>query len=745
MHRWMDKSRHDAPKRAFFWRSGDGAVSIYLIVSTAAMLLFMALLIDFARIAAFEKQSRLAAQSGIRSALSAYDGALYEEYGLFGAGGSDRGELFAQAVSHNWTSDEGGFRLLDGRTEASHVDSYEVLGLHQVFNRQVLEEMKYKAPIDFTLEVASKFAPIASAMKEASMSVELLERVRQLYDEREKRLQEVIAIQKQAAAGVKNAVGSQITGSARDLVSLYGSYEQWIREDAVRTMDELPPLRTDAINFYRSYSSNEAHSIVLKLNEAVSRQRESERKAVILLQAAEGLNKAMEDAVKRMKEEGTGDGYDRMNRGELAGQQAGSFQTEELSPLRESRDAAEGLVLDQAWFEAYEKELSRQTADIEQAAAMAALFRQAILTAVGGTGKSELLRESYQQLEGAYNIYGERYFQPGTVIHSRQTEMESRQSSDQERKSNEAAAESKWLQVKQQLQSMMSTPNQEDHREAFREVKQRMEANLKFNKVAVSSLRDDDSTGSGDTDVEAGEKARISMTSMGKIFSGMADVLEGIRDPLYVNEHIVHRFHSFDPMLFSSLLAGGQANTEAFASALALRNQEVEYVLYGFHEPAANVAAAYGELFAARLAIRTMEGFIASRGLGHPLLVLSAAVLYGLEKSLADMITISRQGKVELSKYAPVELSYLDYLRVFLLLHGSGEAKTARMIAVIERNLGGVSLLSVSTGLTGELTSSVKLWFLPGLMKSFTSTGILSGKVKGNRYEATHTIGWSYG
>ncbi|SDW45857.1 hypothetical protein [Paenibacillus sp. CF384] len=745
MQRLHDKGRHDAPNQSFFWRSSDGAVSIYLIVSTAAMLLFTALLIDLARIAAFEQQSRLAAQSGIRSALSAYDGALYEQYGLFGTGGSDRGELFAQAVSHNWTSDEGGFKLLDGKTEASHVDSYEVLGLHQVFNRQVLEEMKYKAPIDFTLEVASKFAPMASAMKEAAMSVELLEQLRQLYDEREKRLQEVITIQKEAAASVKKAIGSRMTGSARDIVSLYGSYEQWISEDTIRSMKKLPPLRTDAINFYRNYASNEADSIVAVLDEAAILHRESGRKAMILLQEAKGLNSAMEDAVKRMSEEGTGDGYDRMNQQKLTGARSGSLQAGELSTLRESREAAEGIVLDQAWFEAYEEELRHQTVDIQQAAAKAAPFRQVVLASIGGIGMSELLQESLQQLEGAYGIYGDRYIQPGTVILSRQKEMESRQSSDQERKSNEAAAESKWLQVKQQLQSMTSAPNQEDHQEAFREVKERMEANLKLNEAAASPLIDDDLAGGEDADVDAGEKTRGSMTSMGKIFSGMADVLEGIRDPLYVNEYIVHRFHSFDPKLFSSSPASGQSTAEAFSSGLALENQEVEYILYGFNEPAANVAAAYGEVFAARLAIRTMEGIIACKGLGHPLLILSAAVLYGLEKSLADMITIAQEGKVELSKYTPVEFSYLDYLRVFLLLHGSSEAKTARIIAVIERNLGGVSLSSVSTGLTGELTSSVKLWFLPGLMKSFTGTGILNGKVKGNRYEATHTIGWSYG
>ena len=60
--------------------------------------------------------------------------------------------------------------------------------------------MKYKAPIDFTLEIASRFAPIASAMKEASTAVVTLEQIRKLYDQREAHLQAVLDDQHNSAA-----------------------------------------------------------------------------------------------------------------------------------------------------------------------------------------------------------------------------------------------------------------------------------------------------------------------------------------------------------------------------------------------------------------------------------------------------------------------------------------------------------------------------------------------------------------
>ncbi len=53
----------------------------------------------------------------------------------------------------------GGFQYIDVRPEAKNPSITPVYSLanHTVFKRQVLEEMKYKAPIQFSLEIADKF------------------------------------------------------------------------------------------------------------------------------------------------------------------------------------------------------------------------------------------------------------------------------------------------------------------------------------------------------------------------------------------------------------------------------------------------------------------------------------------------------------------------------------------------------------------------------------------------------------
>ncbi|MFC5648322.1 hypothetical protein ACFPYJ_04150 [Paenibacillus solisilvae] len=724
----------------------NGSVSVFLIIATAGILLFTALLVDYARVAAFQKQIELAAQSGIRSSLSAYDGALYDRYGLFGAGGSDRGELFAHAAENNWEPDGyNHFRLLQIEMSSSHVDSYEVLGTHAVFNRQVLEEMKYKAPIDFTLEVASRFAPIASAMKEASASVVVLEQIRKLYDQREAHLHAILDNQRNAAAA-GGAIEPLITGvhagySLLSIVSGYSSYIGWRNHDAVLKEGEQPAY-TNEISSYVSQASSQAGELVSSAITAAKLHQELEMKSLKELQEAESCDTQMRSIIQQTKQEQMNTGYDRMNKQQLPGNPATAVSEGELSQMQQTKQSLEQLLLSPEWYVNYRRDISDQVVSFSEVEVKSLGFQTSLSSGLSNATSAVELSESLNILQNIYRDYTQRYIRPGVALQVREQELLNRESSDSQRKRKEQAAQSKWNEAKDLLQSMKTVPQKEEHQKQFDDVKKRYEANLHFNE-----LFEDESAAEPDSNLDrdngdAHEAAEASMSAMGNIFAGMADMLDNIRDPLYMNEYIVHRFTAFNPLKFKAILQS--ADRSEFADALSLNNQEVEYVLYGFHQPAANVSAAYGEIFATRLAIRTMEGLIECRSLGHPLLVLAAALLYGLEKTMEDMVSLSQKGTTPLSKYAAVDLTYLDYLRLFLLLHGSDEQRISRTIAVIEQNTG-LTLTKTSTGLSGELTASVNLWFLPGLMKSFTRFNILKGKVKGNRYETTKTIGWSYG
>jgi hypothetical protein len=184
------------------------------------------------------------------------------------------------------------------------------------------------------------------------------------------------------------------------------------------------------------------------------------------------------------------------------------------------------------------------------------------------------------------------------------------------------------------------------------------------------------------------------------------------------------------------MLRGGKA-------PLDIGLQETEYILYGLNYPSANIAASYGEVFAFRLAIRTMEGLIECRAMGHPLLVLAAAIVFGIRNALLDLNLLVERGTVQLSKYIKVDTIYTDYLRLFLLAHGGSANYLARMIAVME-HASGLNFSGTYTYVSGEGKASVKLWFFPGLLKVMGRYGDLGGTVKGNRYEAAYIAESSY-
>lgn len=129
----------------------EGSVSIFLIMVLAFVFLFTAVLIDYARIAAFNVQEERLARASIRSVMSSYDVELREKYGLFAFGESDGDMLLSQVLNDNMhkSSRSDAFNLVPFALESSSLKWSRPVGSYDVVSRQILEEMKYKAPVDF--------------------------------------------------------------------------------------------------------------------------------------------------------------------------------------------------------------------------------------------------------------------------------------------------------------------------------------------------------------------------------------------------------------------------------------------------------------------------------------------------------------------------------------------------------------------------------------------------------------------
>ncbi|CAM4484131.1 hypothetical protein FHS16_004966 [Paenibacillus endophyticus] len=749
------KSLKETGCNSGFFFQENGAVTVFSVIVLSSLLLFFSLLIDYARIAVMHKLAEDAVRSGVRSVLSAYDSTLYERYGLFGRGGTEGQSIFSDALTANTDESarftEPGMKLVRMKVDKAALHPASFLGSHEIFARQVLEEMKYKAPVDFTLELAAKFIPIAGAMKESSITISLLERMRMLYEQREAHLIRVLQGQELAAAAVRDSgiaamipvEASMGTIPADTALGIAGAYPDYAAIAAMQSQlseSEGNQEKTTQMEAYEESVRGFASTLKRGGRDVLQRHTKLQEDAFKELEAARMLNEQMQQLAREANQQATQGGYDAVSRMEVPGAVKHEVPADAASDLEQIRKTADELVLNDEWFAEYRQELEAQGSsaaaiDMEtgsfQTSAMASLMKPVQIQS------ADTLLEGAASLRLAYGSYNEKYIQPAVIVASRRNALEHGEIKEK-LKQQEKQSESLWKQARSLLHGLTAIPQTEEHQLVFEQIKQLYNANLLFNEKGKEASFPD-TAGAAEGAHDASEQSAAFMDGL---FSGMASMLADTRDDLFFGEYVLGRYASFAPQHLKAMLTGGDLSE--LSHAVSFNNQEAEYIIYGFHNPVGNIAAAYGELFAARLSVRTMEGLMESRTLGHPLLILSAALIYGLEKSIEDLIAFTERGSAPLSKYVKLELSYQDYLRLFILLHGANDSSSlARMIAVVEHNSGTI-LSAVPSGVTGEAELSAELWFVPGLMGALGNLGLLDGKVEGNRYETTQTIGWSY-
>ncbi|TJY40924.1 hypothetical protein E5161_14505 [Cohnella pontilimi] len=679
-----------------------GAVSIYFITATAAFVLLTALLIDFSRIAAFRHQTELAVQSGVRSVLSSFDPDMYDRYGLFIRGGEDAEQVFRTAAEGDEGSSNSGayFPYLAAEWTGVDVTESRPLADHEVLRRQVLEEMKYKAPIDLTLEIADRFRGVSPALQEAASTVNMLEKVRQAYDRREAALDEVLESQHQAGGrtvsflqqDIDNAV--QIAADVEDA----DAFEAAASELASSLQASAGKART---------ALNEAYSEGVRALDR-SRQANDEMRA-ITVQAANHPSSSTNTEFPSG-----------------SGEQMDSAKVDSISELR--RTAAQ-LLLEDDFFVNYAAELDAERMKGLQFCDEADRFSGFIRSVASTEGAGGAIHGGAVRLRSMWSEYDRAYGGSGSVLRERSALLEAHRSGDQERKILERQAQAEWTKTTGMFAALSGPSGSPEDREIFEKASELSRENLEWN-------RTEDERSESAMPGAASEGRDHAMSSADAWMEALQGSLSGLRDELYFSEYTVQRFSYFPPSELKRMLGGEQV-------PLSLQKQETEFILYGISNPTGNIAAAYGEILSIRLAIRTMEGLIECRSLGHPLVLLAAALVYGIRNAMLDMNRLLEHDSVPLSKYVQVNTAYTDYLRLFLLVHGGSPGHLARSVAVMEQ-ASGISFAKAYTYVSGEGTASLRLWFFPGLLKVMGRAGRLGGTIKGNRYEAVYTADSSY-
>lgn len=726
-------------------RSSDGSVSVFLIIALAAVFMFVAIFIDFSRIAAMKVQSERLTRAAVRSVMSSYDPQLQKEYGLYALGDTSgdliMGNVLNDSLNPGDRSDA--FRLMAMGLDSSGLELQRPLGTYDIFNRQIIEDMKYKAPIDFTLELVGKFKPLSQSMKEASNTVDVLKKLRKLYDKREAALDEMLTKQRKAGEHaiqlsklVMDPPGQAIDDTslggsiqtAADGASQYEDYKDKQQEDADRSPKEKQ--YTLLLMAYRSGMSSIGSQIS---REAGRFQRENDKllaDAQQLWEEARNLNEEMKQVIKESENRSSNAGYDQVTNDVTPGSADSSGSEAEM--IQSIRKQADKLIHSYDFLNGFRQEIDSQERRYQQVVRAVT----ALQSSLGGEGMKGAVLGASRELQNYISNYG--VSRSGNIIDRQQAALEQFRTSDKERKAMEKLANQKLKQASKAIEAINGLNGQHQAIiDEFRELQQYYDESLQFNAEADSMSKgkpmDDDP-------YDAGKQA---MDNMDGMFGFMGNVLGGVRDELFQNEYAVHYYQHFDVGNLSGIV-DGTSTGEEIMQEFAIGNQEVEYILYGFHNPAGNISAAYAEIFASRLAIRTMEGFVVNSKLGNPLAVLAAAILYGIEKAIEDVIQLCQKGSVQLSKYVPIELTYRDHLRIFLFVHSNNEKKLSRMLALIRLNTG-TNPAERFTYASGEVRTAMRLWFLPGVTKAI---GVVFGsdgdEVQGNRYMVKRKADFSY-
>lgn len=143
-------------------RNEQGGVTVFALIALSVLIVLFAVLGDLARINIAKAEAEEAARRTGRSLLARFDPNLLS-YGLFGTEWNDSSmdEVVSALIEANlFDGDHERFTLYAPELEwpSFTADPLYHLGDHRVFERQVLERMKYVAGIEFAVEVTQKFA-----------------------------------------------------------------------------------------------------------------------------------------------------------------------------------------------------------------------------------------------------------------------------------------------------------------------------------------------------------------------------------------------------------------------------------------------------------------------------------------------------------------------------------------------------------------------------------------------------------
>ncbi|MEO3944582.1 hypothetical protein [Gorillibacterium sp. CAU 1737] len=715
----------------------EGSVSVYLIVILLPIFFFQAVLVDFIRYEVAERETERAVKAAARSVMSEYETKL-REYGLFGRS-DDRDQmtqLFSALMAQN-SYEPGalaGFAYLDAsfQPESTHVSSMYSLANQVVFRNQVNEDMKYQAPIEFTLELVEKFKK-NGAVEGMNATGELYENASGLeskwndiqveldgaWDEaqtfakeakkRSERYQQTYLELKELAdkTGMTSVVDAQksLEQIEQSMEQLQGSISRLgtdlqdaekrltdLQKDPKKNKDPIASL-TDSIRTMRESlaSLNQSLAKLVQDKQAVADLMRDlaaytlklEESKLLLPQDQAKLNELQQSLNGRINEAQKRNAELRKEKERLIAE--ASSKGGAASKIYESVQ-----VLDEDYFMHYQIDSGRVLSIFN---GLALKWQETTwFTGESGDAIHEAAKQAVQQ--------------PDEFLAKQGALEEKRKANRKERENQQQSTEAELEELLAQGRDFLGSGSNQAIYEQLNGTAKDRSTGLFAKYITFNSAGSIESGTSGLANAPYSSSRGSIKEAMG-LGSRIEQLLTDARGELYLNEFALQHFSN---------------RTSALADYAdrSLAGQEAEYILYGFDSQLGNYSAAYGEMFTLLFAIRTVEALLDPKtevlNIGSPLLVLLVAAVQGAKDAYLDMRKLLDNQAIPLIKKLPaMKVTYKDFLRVFFLLHSNDKKMMARMQALIEMDTG-LDLTHQTTYIQARASSTYRVWFLKGIV-----------------------------
>ncbi len=738
-----------------------------MMIVLVPIFLFQALFADLIRLQLAERENELALKAALRSVMSRYDRSL-AAYGLFGLNWAESGSvpLYMDYLTRNLAGGEG-YRYLDLQPDRmnSGIEPVYTLANPDVLKRQIVQEMKLKAPVEFITELLDKFQKTKAdkAMSQAKMYGDSMRELEKLHWKREEALDKAWE-KAQAMLGHVEAAGTTLNGNLSRLETLAGQIGNRTEEQVLAAVSDAERMIQSLNERIRQLQQN-MYSLSLAMASLTG--KEGPGAAMALGQAMSAVQTELNEASRLLSEESGRLTELKRLLADMAEYALLFGSSKQLVAATEQKLDVDYRALCTALDQAEEQQ-TKWLAELER-------YKSA------GTGESHL-SEGLLLLSSAYDMaYFSRYKTEAARIPASLHGLALRWAEQAWWNT------SQWGKVAEELQGLLElsagfksgraaleaerqAKNQTDRNEEEQQRK-KIGGSLADIRKAVTGC----SSGNGEIALYAKLGGPDSLTGKYSVYSKLAaaspgvnrpgtdtdasmglgldiisqfsGLLTGLRDELFINEYALDKFNY-------RTWGVGEAAQQQGAPARSnpgghpLVRQEAEYLLYGFNSCDLNLSAAYGEMFLLFFGIRTAEALMdpaaGAAGAVAPLAALLKAAAEGAARAVQDVHTLTGGGAVSLfQKLGAFKVTYKDMLRVMLLLHPNQSSVLIRMQALLELNTG-IDLTQTTTYVQGTSSGSVNVWFLPGVLRAIGKTGAVSLDLEEGRFRFRQTAVYAY-